>query len=75
MAAPEDLTSLWEQAVADENWEEAALLEQRRKDAEALTEVGSGVQEQRAIISAELYWLGGLASRDCGPTVGPRDIM
>jgi len=79
MASPEDFASLWEQAINDENYEEAAALEIKRQAAEAATqdepEASSGSQEQRAILNSEFYWFGGLADHGRGPIDGPRDIM
>lgn len=75
----EKLGQLWEQAITDENWDLAAeYQEQLRHNSPAMTpEVQqlAGVQEQRAILSAELYWFGGIANHGKAQTHGPRDIM
>jgi len=75
MASPEDFSSLWEQAINDENYEEAAALEIAQAAVRAEAEESSDLHQQRAILDSEFYWFGGLADHGRGPVDGPRDIM
>lgn len=75
MSSPENLTQLlWDQAVANEDWEEVKRLELFRQQAE-VSPSSSGVEEQRAILDAENYWNIGKTATHHIDSLGQRDIM